>query len=174
MTTPTSVGTKTGRGGEFRVDGNVVARCQLWVLTNKLDTYDSWGDSDGDGFTNYAEGRHTFLFRVEGKYEETHEVWDIFEPGDVCEVRLLAGQETLVWFFRRALCLDFEVMINFDTEEVIGWKSSWAVDGEFFRRRRTVAAVPIPYVEQGHVWTDGDPAEFDPCIPWYWLEESET
>lgn len=36
------------------------------------------------------------------------------------------------WYFPRVLCTEFSLTVDIDTEEVIGWTSSWGADGIFY------------------------------------------
>lgn len=38
----------------------------------------------------------------------------------------------LYYDFPRALCLDFNIAVNIDAEEVIGWSSSFGADGIYY------------------------------------------
>lgn len=128
----TSENTITGRDGEFVVGNTKVARITQWNVNPKLATSSEWGDSDSEGYTNRAAGRRDCTFTAEGKYETGSEVWDLFDPGDIVEATLFMNS-SLYWHFPRALCSDFSMVVNVDTEEVIGWTSQWGSDGIFYR-----------------------------------------
>ena len=139
-----SANTLTGRNGKFSAGGTVIARTTKWDVNPTLAGGAEWGDSDSAGFTNRAPGRKDATFNAEGKYDTSAEVWDIFQPGDICacllyvSARALAGRSDLYehsalgnWSFPRALCNDFSLSVDIDTEEVLGWSSSWGADGAF-------------------------------------------
>lgn len=132
-----SENTLTGRHGKFYVDGTSVARTTQWSVNKKLANVSEWGDSDSAGFTNRAAGRKDATFSCEGKYETETEVFDLFQVEDVCETYLYIALRTTPavdyhWHFPRALCNDFKLTVNIDTEEVVGWTSEWGADGVFY------------------------------------------
>jgi hypothetical protein len=104
-----------------------------------LATSTEWGDSGGgtpsagasNGFTNRAAGRKDCTFTTEGKYDSDNEVWDLFEPEDIAAIVLLMAATVPNYNFPRALCTDFSLAVNVDTEEVIGWTASWGTDGTY-------------------------------------------
>jgi hypothetical protein len=128
-----SENTLTGRNGKFQVEDDLVARVTQWSVNPKLANKSEWGDSDSGGYTNRAAGRKDATFSAEGKYDTSDEVFDLFQPEDVAIAVLWMNNSTLYWDFPRALCDDFSMAINIDTEEVIGWTSGWGADGIFYR-----------------------------------------
>ena len=127
-----SENTLTGRNGNFRVDTTQVARATDWDLTKTLAGGSEWGDSDSEGFTNRSPGRKGATFNANGKYDTTDEVYDLFQPEDIAAAALYLDASALYWNFPRALCNNFTMAVNMDTEEVIGWGSSWGSDGVFY------------------------------------------
>ena len=125
--------TITGRNGKFVVDDTLVARTTKWAVSPKLAGNAEWGDSDSGGYTNRASGRRDATFDAEGKYDTDDEVFDIFHPEDILTATLWMNDVDLYWDFPRALCIDFSLDVDIDTEEVIGWSSSWGADGIFYR-----------------------------------------
>lgn len=127
-----SENTLTGRGGRFSVDDALVARITEWSVNPTMASTSEWGDSDSSGYTNRAAGRRDCTFDASGKYDTTDEVFDLFEPGDNVQASLWQNS-TVYWDFPRALCDDFSITVDVDSEEVIGWESSFGSDGEFTR-----------------------------------------
>ena len=136
-----SENTLTGRNGKFyatMVDGagaaaGFITRTTQWAVNPKLASSSTWGDSDSCGYTNRAPGRRDATFSAEGKYDTTDEIFDLFQPGDIATAALfLANTTGLHWYFPRAMNEDFNLTVNIDTEEVIGWTSSWGADGRFY------------------------------------------
>ncbi len=123
--------TVTGRNGEFVVATTRVTRTTQWAVNPTLATSNEWGDSDSAGFTNRSSGRKDATFTAEGKYETATEVFDLFQPEDIL-IAVLWLNATLYWDFPLALCTDFNLTVNIDAEEVIGWTSSWGADGQYF------------------------------------------
>lgn len=128
-----SLNTLTGRNGKFSVDDQLVARITEWSVNPTLATSSEWGDSDSGGFTCRAAGRRDATFDAEGKYDTGTEVWDLFEEGDVAQCTLWLNATSLYYDFPRALCNDFSLTVDVDSEEVIGWESSWGADGQYTR-----------------------------------------
>ncbi len=126
-----SLNTITGRNGRFFVAGASVARTTKWDLALKMAGGTQWGDSDSAGFTNRAAGRKDATFNAEGKYDSTSEAYDLFQPEDFAAVKLYLVASGAFYNFPRALCDSFNLAVNIDTEEVIGWTSSWGSDGTF-------------------------------------------
>lgn len=123
----------TGRNGKFVVETDLVARTTQWAVNPKMATSSEWGDSDSSGYTNRAAGRRDATFTAEGKYDTTDEVFDLFVEGDILIAVLWMNNVGLYWDFPRALNMDFNLSVNIDTEEVIGWTSSWGADGIYYR-----------------------------------------
>ncbi len=129
-----SENTITGRNGKFTVDGSLVARTTQWQMTKTLASKTEWGDSDSEGFTNRAAGRKDSTFSAEGKYDTTDEVFDLFQEGDIVQATLFlnATAPLLYYDYPRALCDNFQLTVNIDTAEVIGWTSAWGADGIYY------------------------------------------
>jgi len=129
-----SLNTYTGRAGRFVVGTTLVARTTQWAVNPKLATNNEWGDSDSAGYTNRSAGRKDATFTAEGKFDTSSEIWDLFQPEDVAiAVLFLNATGTLLyWDFPRALCSEFNLTVNIDTEEIIGWTSSFGADGIFY------------------------------------------
>lgn len=121
----------TGRLGKITVDGNDVARTTSWEVSPSLANVSEWGDSDSEGYTNRAAGRKDAQFSTEGKFDTNDEQYDLFQPGDICAVVLFMNT-SLYWSFARAMCRDFKMAINIDSEEVVGWSASWGPDGKYY------------------------------------------
>lgn len=128
-----SENTLTGRNGKFVIDDSLVARVTMWSVNPTLASSNEWGDSDSGGYTNRSAGRKDATFEAEGKYDTTDEVYDLFAPGDIAEAVLWMNASTLYWAFPRALNDDFSLSVDIDSEEVIGWTSSFGADGIFYR-----------------------------------------
>lgn len=136
----TSENTLTGRNGVFQWGGTTIARTTQWSVNPTLATSNEWGDSDSSGYTNRSAGRRDCTFTTEGKYDSTSEVFDLFQPEDIAAAVLwLARTASLYWDFPRALCSDFNLVVNVDTEEVIGWTASHGADGIFYRPEQSGA-----------------------------------
>lgn len=126
-----SLNSQTGRAGRLGIGGIVIARTTQWAVNPTLASSSEWGDSDSAGFTNRATGRKDATFTCEGKFDPDTEVYDTFQPEDSLEATLWLNS-TLFWQFPRALCTDFSLTVNVDTEEVDGWTASFGADGVFY------------------------------------------
>jgi hypothetical protein len=144
-----SLNTLTGREGEFVVDDGaaaLIARSTTWAVSPSV-LNSEWGDSGSGGFTNRAAGRRDCTFTAEGKYDSVTEVFDLFYPGDIVIATLWLDSTvaSLYWDFPRALCIDFSLTVDMDTEDVIGWTTSWGADGAYtFPGQSGAAARTIP------------------------------
>lgn len=127
-----SENTLTGRNGKFVVGTSLVTKTTQWVVNPTLATKSEWGDSDSSGFTNRAAGRKDATFTAEGKYSTNDEQFDLFMPEDITIAVLWLDNSSLYWDFPRALCDDFNMTVDIDTEEVIGWTSAWGADGAYY------------------------------------------
>jgi hypothetical protein len=127
-----SLNTLTGRNGKFQVAASLVARTTQWAVNPTLASSSEWGDSDSSGFTCRAAGRKDATFTAEGKYDSSDEVFDLFMPEDIAIAVLWMNNSDLYWDFPRAMCTDFNLTVNIDTEEVIGWSANFGADGVFY------------------------------------------
>lgn len=127
-----STNTLTGINGELVVGASKVARVTSWEVNSTLATTNEWGDSDCAGFTARSRGRRDATFTADGKYDSTDEVYDLFAPGDTAIAVLWMDNTSLYWDFPRALCTDFTLSVDINTEDVIGWTSEWGADGVFY------------------------------------------
>ena len=130
----TAVNTLTGRNGKFVVGVTLVARITSWSVNPTLAGTAEWGDSDSGGYTNRAAGRIDGTFTAEGKFDTdiAHNAFNLFARGDVAIAVLWLDGAALYYDFPRALCMDFNLTVDPDTEEVIAWTSSWGADGVYY------------------------------------------
>jgi len=130
----TSENTITGRNAKFTVDGSLVARATQWQMTKTLATKTEWGDSDSAGYTNRAAGRKDSTFSAEGKYDTSDEVFDLFQEGDIAQSTLFLNATAPLSYYDypRPLSDIFQLSVNIDTAEVIGWTSAWGADGIYY------------------------------------------
>lgn len=135
-----SLNTLTGRNGTIGIGNLAIARITQWAVNPTLATSSEWGDSDSGGYTNRATGRRDATFTCEGKYDSADEVFDVIAEGDVIDAALWLSDAVsgLYWDFPRALCTDFNLTVNVDSEEIIGWTSSFGTDGQYYRPGETV------------------------------------
>ena len=140
-----SENTLTGRNGKFVVGASQVARTTQWAVNPTLAGTSEWGDSDSNGFTNRAAGRKDATFTAEGKFDNgdggADIIYVLFQPEDILIATLWLDNVSLYWDFPRALCTDFNLTVDIDTEEVIGWTSSWGADGVYHYPGEAGAAV---------------------------------
>lgn len=130
----------TGRKGKFQVGTSLVARTTQWSVNPKLATKSEWGDSDTAGYTARMAGRKDATFSAEGKFDDADEQYDLFQPGDkaiaVLWIRIAETTPVVIsalyWDFPCAMCDDFNMSVNIDSQEVIGWTSAWGTDGVYY------------------------------------------
>lgn len=127
-----SANTITGVDGEHVVGSTRVARLMQWAVNPTLATSEEWGDSDTAGYSAFAPGRKTATFTTEGKFDTSSEVYNIFDIGDN-SISVLWMNNTLYWDFPCSVCNDFNLTVNVDTQEVVGWTSAWNADGIFYK-----------------------------------------
>lgn len=134
---------QTGRTGKLVVDDEQVARTTQWSVNPTLATKSEWGDSDSEGYTNRAAGRKDATFSTEGKYDTEDEQFDLFVPEDIVAVGLWlrSAAPNLYFAFPRAMCDDFSLMVDMDSQEVIGWTAGWGADGIYYRPGQAGAPV---------------------------------
>lgn len=121
----------TGRLGKFVVGTTLVARITQWAVSPKLASSSEWGDSDTGGYTARMPGREDCTFTAEGKYDTASPQYNTFKQGDKA-IAVLWMNDTLYWDFPCAMCSDFGMTVNTDSQEVVGWTSSWGADGIFY------------------------------------------
>ena len=121
----------TGRGGTVSYGGSTIARITQWTVNETMDSSSEWGDSDSNGYTVRAAGRRGATVDTEGKYDTgAADASDLFSPGDIATV-VCGSDGAIDYTFTRALCSDFSMTVNIDTEEVIGWTASFGNDGVY-------------------------------------------
>lgn len=104
----------------------------MWSVNPTQASTSEWGDSDSAGFTNRAAGRKDLTAETEGKYDTASEVFDLFQPEDIVKLTLWLDNSSLYYALPRALCTDFSLSVDIDSEEVIAWSASWGADGIFY------------------------------------------
>lgn len=128
-----SLNTVSGRGGSVSIDGTPVLRIKNWSASETRAGGSEWGDSDGGGYTNRSPGRKDCTFTCEGVYDTTDPIISTLEVNDIAAV-VLAGQTDCPGYnFPRAICTDFSLTVDADTEEVVGWNASFGSDGTYTR-----------------------------------------
>ena len=128
-----SINTVSGRGGSVSVGGVPLLRIKSWSVTETRRGGSEWGDSDSGGYTNRSPGAMDCTFQCEGVYDTTTPIVNVFAPNDIAIVVLDGGVGCPGYNFPRAICTDFGQSVNADTEEVVGWTSSWGSDGTYTR-----------------------------------------
>lgn len=127
-----SINTVTGRGGSVSLNGSSILRIKNWSASETRRGGSEWGDSDANGGTNRSAGADDCTFTCEGVYDTTGSIIAQLEVNEVYAV-VLSSVGGPGYTFARALCTDFSLNVNADTEEVIGWNASFGVDGTYTR-----------------------------------------
>lgn len=133
----------TGRNGKFVIGSSLVARTKTWTVNPTMASGSEWGDSNSAGFTNRAAGRRDSTFSSEGVYDTGDEVFDLFQPGDITIATLWLDNVGLFFDYPRALCSDFSLVLDIDTEEVVAWTAGHGADGVFHRPGEAGAAARV-------------------------------
>lgn len=136
-----SITTLSGRNGKVfygpyhGVNTSLVARITEWNLSPQLAEVAAWADNDTAGYIARAPGAYDALFSTQGVYDTLLPVWNIFQPGDKLRIELWLNPlvPLLRWSFPSALCTEFNLIVDADTEQVIGWSAEWGSDGSFFK-----------------------------------------
>lgn len=156
-----SVNTLSGRHGRISTaaasatavpptTSSIVARVTNWAVNPTMASSSEWGDSSCGGYTARKPGRRDATFTAEGKYDsDTPIVWNLFDPAspdgdnvDIVGATLWldnqgTGGSDLYWDFPRAMCNDFNLVVDVDTEEVVGWTAAFGADGIFYKPGQT-------------------------------------
>lgn len=113
----------------------LVARITGWQVSPQLVEVAGWADSDTAGYLAKAAGAFNAIFSTQGRYDTLIPVWNLFQPGDKLSVELWLTPVVplLRWRFPSALCASFDLVVDIDTEEVIGWQAEWEADGLFYK-----------------------------------------
>lgn len=134
----------TGRSGMMMVGDYHIQRLTQWQVTETLDTRSDWGDSGTTaeqglnlGFTNRAPGRKGATISCEGKYVSTEPTSTSLVRPEMLVLLYCYIVTGIFWTFPRAYCTDFSLMVNIDTEEVVGWTGEFANDGPYYRPGET-------------------------------------
>lgn len=122
----------TGKLGVFQVGTTRVARSKQFSVNTKLASKSEWGDSDTEGYTARMPGRKDGTFSANGVFDSSYEQYDVFAEGDKVEA-ILWLNTTLYYDFPCAMCDDFSLQVNIDTQEVIGWSSNFGADGKYYK-----------------------------------------
>ncbi len=129
-----SSGALSGRDGRITIDDTKVARVTQWDVNPTLATTSEWGDSDTAGYTARLPGRRDATFTCEGKFDTNQPIWDQFIVGAQVEAVLFLrdNNSDAYWKFLCAVCTDFSMVLDVDTEEVVGWSATFGADGRFY------------------------------------------
>lgn len=125
-------GALSGSLGKAVVGGTLVTRLTSWRLNHSV-SESAWGDSESAGFTNRLPARADGTGTIGGKFDTNKAPYTIFRAGD--QPTLALWQSTAAanyWAFPSSLIQSFELEVNPDTKEVVGWSSNFAADGPFY------------------------------------------
>jgi hypothetical protein len=116
--------------GKAVVDDVKVARLTQWSFDPSVgDT--EWGDSDGEGYTMVKAGRKGGTGSVEGKFDTSKPQYAVFEIGD--EVELTLWMDATRYFaIPCAVITGFSLVVNVDSQEVVGWTASFKASGKYY------------------------------------------
>jgi len=151
-----SVGAITGRHGAVYIQlplttqtwyWTEIARITSWTINQKPISVTKWADSDTGGFVWNAPGPREATITTVGKFQiGILSQWNMFRGGDYAALRLfvdnrdpfedgISVEEALRradrYEINPALCTEYNLTMNIDTEEVVGWTAEWVSCGEF-------------------------------------------
>jgi len=119
-----------GDVGEVVVDSTAIARLTQWQF-NPQANLSEWGDSDSEGYTNVRPARKSGTGSMEGKMDDTSEFYDLFSEGDEPELTLWATT-TLFWNLPCAVISGYQLTVDTDSKEVVGWSADFSASGPFY------------------------------------------
>lgn len=120
----------TGVLGKAVVDDVTVARLTQWSIDPSAGDSE-WGDSDGEGYTLVKSGRKGATGSCEGKFDTSKPQYAVFKLGD--EVKLVLWLDASRYYaIPCAVITGFSLVVNVDTQEVVGWTANWKASGKFY------------------------------------------
>ena len=129
MTTNSSTAV-SGKDGKVVVDGTLLLRITQWSLSLSA-TETVWGDSSSGNFTNRKTGRKDATMSLEGKQDNRRPIEGALREGDQPKV-VLFESASRYWVFPCTHVNAFNLVINQETKEVIGWTASAGADGQYY------------------------------------------
>ena len=126
-----------GLDGEVALDGTDIARLTQWSLTATANISE-WGDSDSQGYTHRKAARHDGSGSVEGKLDSAAEAYDVMvsTPSVLVEPEqklYIDKSDALYWQFPCVVYSNFQLTVNTDSKEVLGWSADYGASGPFYR-----------------------------------------
>ena len=119
-----------GDAGEVVADGTAVARLTQWSVNPKISD-SAWGDNDSAGYTNRKGARKDASGGIEGKFDSSNTPHSYtLDIGDEPSLVLWINT-TLYWWFPCVLITNYQLTINMDSKEVVGWSADWGSAGIF-------------------------------------------
>lgn len=117
--------------GEIVADGTAIARATQWSQSRKIGE-SAWGDSDSEGHTMRKGARRDATGSLEGKFDTDDPFYDLIAEGDEPALVLWATR-TLYWYFSCVLITGYNLAVNMDSKEVVGWSADWGESGKSYR-----------------------------------------
>ena len=122
-----------------------VARATRWTFKQEPSETVTWADSDTGGYTTTVAGARRIKATTSGKFDNENSQWSLFKGGDRVDLWLALDSRAPVphpgyWASRGygsivltgALCLNFQLDVSINSEEVVGWTAEWENCGPFF------------------------------------------
>ena len=130
MATCTTSTAITGVLGKAVVDDVAIARITQWSFDPQVGDSE-WGDSDGAGYTLVKAGRKGGTGSIEGKFDTSVPQYVPFVIGN--EVNLILWLDaTRYYAIPCAVITGFSLVVNVDTQEVVGWTANFKASGTFY------------------------------------------
>ena len=125
----------SGKNGKVVVASTLITRLTMWRL-NVVSGTSAWGDSESEGFTNRIATRIDGTGSIGGKFDTNRKPYNVFNPGNVVTLALwlggAAGASNGYYAFPSAVITSFDLEVNQDTQEVVGWTANFEADGRFY------------------------------------------
>jgi hypothetical protein len=126
---------RSGEGGKAVVGTTLVARITT-ITVNTATTTSDWGDSDSGSFENTKPARRNANGNMTGMLDTVDPVYDLFDVGDVVEVQFWedgnAETPAVYWHLECVVITSFDLTIDPNTKEVVGWTANWKADGRWY------------------------------------------
>jgi hypothetical protein len=120
-----------GTEGQATIDGVRVARLTNWSM-NRSSSESAWGDSDSEGWTFRKTARHDGTGSLGGKFDDDNPPHNLFDDGDIVSL-ILWLNTTKYYAAPSARIQNFQLEVNQDTKEVVGWTADWGTDGKVYK-----------------------------------------
>ena len=117
--------------GEVVADGTAFAHATEWAISPKIGE-SAWGDSDSAGHTLRKGARKDCTGSFGGKFDTGDPFYSVVSEGDEPSLVLWASR-TLYWWFSCVLVTGYNLTVNMDSKEVVGWTADFGESGKHYK-----------------------------------------